>query len=227
MHKSASLTSSHGLCSNTKRQTNTNNTDTGTLVNTLTSLPLLHIMYILSNFCQKSDTKSFTVSHSTLVKKDLFCHCMTFLSSISEKNWGQFACILLLYSPFNLVANTTSSLSVLYSASVTSILLFTPLISHYLKLLRAVFSVNLSLFFYLSIPLQGCTRRLLYSDFLLSPAWQLTIHPSSCGFASVIRLFRLVYNSPPLFYPSIYCSSIIIADRPSLIQPFLHLYHPS
>lgn len=39
-----------------------------------------------------------------------------------------------------------------------------------------------------------------------------------------MRLFRLVYNSPALSAPPIHHSSVIIADRQSLIQPFLHLF---
>lgn len=115
-----------------------------------------------ATLAKRSDTKIFiTWSQYTItsLKRCIIPIVIFFFHFRFWKTWRS----LLIYR---------HSLSLLYSAYVTSIISFTLLISIIWGFwgLLPYFSVNLSLFLYLSIPLQGYRRRLLHSEFPLSSA---------------------------------------------------------
>lgn len=131
----------------------------------------------------------------------------------------------LIYSPFNLVPNSISSLSPFYlSPWPPPIAVVSTVWSFWVLSLYS--SINLS--FWLSLPsLKVVARGYFILTFFYLRHNTPSIHLSSCEFAFVMGLFRLAYNSPSLSSPPMFHSFIITSDSPSLIQPFYHLHHPS
>ena len=100
---------------------------------------------------------------------------------------------------------------------------------HYLTVLRAVtLFVCQSFIFpplYLSIPSQGYFILTFFYLLHIKPP----IHPSHCWILPLLWGYSDLFTTPPpsLSSPPIFHLSITADDRPSPIQPFRHLYHPS
>lgn len=131
----------------------------------------------------------------------------------------------LIYSPFNLLPNSISSLSPFYlSPWPPPLAMVSTEWSFWVLSLYS--SINLS--FWLSLPsLKVVARGYFILTFFYLRHNTPSILLSSCEFAFVMGLFRLVYSSPSLSSPPMFHSFIITSDSPSLIQPFHHLHHPS
>lgn len=144
----------------------------------------------------------------------------------NSKTWLTFHIysIFLIYSPFNFAPNSISLLSLLYSSLWPPSFHSLPL-CEVSECCNLFFSINLLLLLYLSIPSRLWNKVTLS---WLSFIFCITYHPLLLPWIYLCYgLFRLLYNSPSLSSLPIFHSSIIIADRPSLIQPFHHLYHLS